>query len=73
MARTLRCAGIEGTLATGIQVFGLRQTRYIGLAKTHLQHVFSAVAMNIRRLVSWLNDEPISKIRVSRFAALAPI
>ena len=67
-----RRAGIEGTLATGIQVFGLRQTRYIGLAKTHLQHVFSAVAMNIRRLVSWLNDEPISKIRVSRFAALAP-
>lgn len=67
-----RRAGIEGTLATGIQVLALRQTRYIGLAKTHLQHVFSAVAMNVRRLVSWLNGEPISKVRVSRFAALAP-
>lgn len=66
-----RRAGIEGTLATGIQVLGLRQTRYIGLAKTHLQHVFSAVTMNVRRLVSWINEESIAKVRVSRFAALA--
>lgn len=62
----------DQSMATGIQTFGLRQTRYIGLAKTHLQHVFSAVARNIRRLASRLNDEPITKIRVSRFAALAP-
>ena len=65
-------AGIEGTLARGIQVLGLRRTRYIGLAKTHLQHIFTAMALNICRLVSWLNEEPISKVRVSRFAALAP-
>ena len=65
-------AGIEGTLARGIQVLGLRRTRYIGLGKTHLQHVFTAMALNICRLVSWLNEEPISKVRVSRFAALAP-
>lgn len=65
-------AGIEGTLAKGIQVLGLRTTRYIGLAKTHLQHVLTAVALNISRLVSWLNGEEIPKARVSRFAALAP-
>ncbi|MEO1401451.1 MAG: transposase [Cyanobacteria bacterium J06635_1] len=29
-------AGIEGTLSQGIRVFGMRRTRYIGLAKTHL-------------------------------------
>ena len=40
-------AGIEGTLARGMQVLGLRQTRYIGLAKTHLQHVLTAVAMDV--------------------------
>ena len=64
-------AGIEGTLARGIQVLGLRRTRYIGLAKTHLQHVLTAVAMNAARLVAWFNDEPLSKLRVSRFGALA--
>jgi transposase len=29
-------AGIEGTLAQGVRICGLRQARYIGLAKTHL-------------------------------------
>lgn len=28
-------AGIEGTLSQGIRAFGMRRTRYIGLAKTH--------------------------------------
>lgn len=65
-------AGIEGTLARGIQVLGLRRTRYIGLAKTHLQHVLTAVAMNVARLVAWFNEEPLPKLRVSRFGALAP-
>ena len=64
-------AGIEGTLAREIQVLGLRHTRYIGLAKTHLQHVLTVVAMNTARLVAWFNDEPLSKLRVSRFGALA--
>jgi transposase len=66
-------AGIEGTLAKGIQVMGLRRTRYIGLAKTHLQHVLTATAMNMSRIVAWLNDEPLPKLRVSRFGALAPV
>src|SRR5436305_15082968 len=32
-------AGIESAHAQGIRRCGLRQTRYIGLAKTHLQHI----------------------------------
>lgn len=64
-------AGIEGTLSQGIRCFGLRQTRYIGLAKTHLQHVFTSIAMNITRIVSWLRGIPHVHTRVSRFAALA--
>ena len=47
-------AGIEGTLSQGIRVFGMRRTRYIGLAKTHLQHVLTAAAMNVVRLANWL-------------------
>lgn len=64
-------AGIEGTLSQGIHCFGLRRTRYVGLAKTHLQHVLTGIAMNITRIVSWLVGIPHAHTRVSRFAALA--
>lgn len=66
-----RRAGIEGSLSQGIQCFGLRRTRYIGLAKTHLQHVLTGIAMNITRIVSWLMGIPHAHTRISRFAALA--
>ncbi len=65
-------AGIEGTLAQGIRAFGLRRCRYIGLARTHLQHVATAAAINLVRLAGWYNDQPLAKTRTSRFAALAP-
>jgi transposase len=43
-------AGIEGTHAQGIRRCGLRHSRYMGLAKTRLQHVITAVALNVVRL-----------------------
>lgn len=66
-------AGVEGTLSQGIQVMGLRQSRYVGLAKVRLQHLLSAVAINVVRMVSWLQGVPHAKTRTSRFAALAPV
>ena len=39
-----RRAGIEGTLSQGIRALELLRTRYIGLAKTRLQHVLTAAA-----------------------------
>jgi len=39
--------GIEGTLSQGVRCFDLRRARYIGLAKTHLQHILIAGAMNL--------------------------
>ena len=51
-------AGIEGTLSQGIRAFGLRKARYRGLAKTHLQHVATATAINLVRLADWLNGTP---------------
>ena len=63
-------AGIEGTLSQGIRVFGMRKTRYIGLAKTHLQHLLTATAMNVVRLAKWLDGVPHAKTRTSRFAGL---
>lgn len=65
-------AGSEGTLSQGVRAFGLRQTRYRGLAKTHLQHVATAAAINIVRLADWLNRVPRATTRCSQFAALAP-
>ena len=64
-------AGIEGTLSQGIRAFGLRHCRYMGLAKTRLQHLATAAAIKIDRLAAWLDGRPHAKTRVSRFAALA--
>ena len=63
---------MEGTLAQGGRAFGLRRTRYWGVAKTHVQHVAIAAAINIDRMVAWLAERPRAMTRSSRFAALAP-
>jgi transposase len=68
-------AGIESTHAQGIQRSDLRRTRYVGLAKTRLQHIFTAITLNVVRLVEWLTDTspaepPQPKTRLSHFAAL---
>ena len=64
-------AGIEGTLSQGVRAFDMRRSRYIGLAKTGLQQVCTAVAMNVSRIVRWQAGVPRAKTRVTRFAALA--
>jgi hypothetical protein len=65
-------AGIEGTLSQGITRSGLRQSRYIGLAKTHLQHILTAAALNLYRFDNWLNGISLASSRYSRFMALKP-
>ncbi len=65
-------AGVEGTLSQGIRAFELRQSRYIGLARTHLQHILTAAAMNIARFDAWVSDRPRAKTRISHFEALRP-
>jgi hypothetical protein len=64
-------AGIEGTLSQGVRAFGLRQARYRGLAKVHLQHIATAAAVNLDRIGAWLMGKPAETTRTSRFAALA--
>jgi transposase len=63
-------AGIEGTHAQAIRRCGIRRCRYIGLAKTHLQHVITAAAVNLVRIADWQRGVPAAKTRCSRFAAL---
>lgn len=64
-------AGIEGTLSQGVRAFELRSTRYVGLAKTHLQHVATATAINLKRYFAWLTDSVYPR-PAPRFATLAP-
>ncbi len=68
-------AGIEGTISQGTRAFGLRRSRYLGLAKTHLQHLATAAAINLTRTVHWLMEKEKSVVPRYRspFAALNPI
>ena len=68
-------AGIEGTISAGVRVLHLRRSRYIGLAKTHLQHVLTAAAMNLIRLGAWFAGTPLARTRQSAFTKLmmAPV
>lgn len=63
-------AGIEGTLSEGVRVSDLRRSRYIGRAKTHLHHILSAAAINLRRFGAWVADTPRSRTRTPAFIKL---
>jgi transposase len=69
--RYAKRSGIEGTISQGVRAFDLRVCRYLGMAKTHLQHVITATAMNVVRLFQWHMGDTPSQPRISRFAALA--
>ncbi len=69
-AEYARRAGIEGTISQGVRAFGLRRAKYIGTAKTHLQHVLTAAAIDFVRVTQWLDEAPVGKTRQSPFAKL---
>lgn len=66
-ARYAARAGIEGTLSQAVRAFDLRHARYIGHAKTHVQHVLTAVALNVVRLADWVEGRPPSGRRTTAF------
>jgi hypothetical protein len=47
-----------------------RHARYRGLRKVHLQHVFSAVALNLIRLHAYWNNHPMDRTRTNHLARL---
>jgi len=64
-------AGIEGTISQCVFALDARRSRYRGLNKTQLQFVLTAAAMNLTRVVNWLNEIPRSATRTTRFGLLA--
>ncbi len=69
-AQYARRAGVEGTFNQGNRRSDLRHARYIGLVKTQLQQVLTAVALNLLRVLDWLAEVPRAKTRTSAFARL---
>jgi DDE family transposase len=67
-------AGVESSLSQGTRRFDLRRSRYIGLARTHLQQLLTATAMNVVRVIAWLRVEPLGERRrpPGHFALLSP-
>lgn len=67
-------AGVEGAISQAVRRCDIRNARYIGLSKTHLQHVASAAAINVVRVTNWLRGERPEPSRISPFQALtAPL
>ena len=63
-------AGVEGTIHQAVAVTGIRHARYRGLRKVHLQHVFSAVALNLIRLHAYWNAHPMDHTHTSHLTRL---
>lgn len=66
-----RRAGIEGTLSQAVRRMGIRRARYNGLPRVHVQHILTAVAINLLRIDAVLTNTPRGKTRQSNFARLA--
>jgi IS5 family transposase len=69
-ARYALRAGVEGTIRQGVAVTGMRRARYRGLARTRLEHVNAATALNLIRLHAWWNGHPMDRTRTSHLARL---
>jgi transposase len=62
--------GIEATISQGVRAFGMRRSRYIGLTKTHVQHLAIAAGINVVRAVAWLDGDELAPTRLSAFQRL---
>jgi transposase len=66
----LRC-GVESLIAQASRRSHLHHARYRGLAKTHLQHVLTALAINLVRVDAWRTGAATTGSWTSRLARLA--
>ncbi|MFB7611662.1 hypothetical protein [Streptomyces gardneri] len=59
-----------GAIHQAVAVTVMRRARYRGLHRAHLEHPFSAVALNLIRLDAWWNSHPLDRTRTSHLARL---
>lgn len=65
-------AGVESLIHQAVTTTGARHSRYRGLPKTHLAHVFTATALNLVRLDAWWTNTPPGTTRTTHLTALEP-
>lgn len=70
MAGQVRHPRRRGTIHQAVAITGMRRARYRDLKKTHLEHTFSAVTLNLIRLDAWWNGRPLDRTRTSHLARL---
>jgi hypothetical protein len=63
-------AGVEGTIQQATHVTGIRRARYLGLAKTRLEHYAAAASVNPIRLDAWWTGRPLHRTRTSHLQRL---
>jgi hypothetical protein len=63
-------AGIEGTISQAVALTGIRNARYAGIGKVHLEHIFAAVAVNLARMDAWWTGTPLQRTRTTHLARL---
>lgn len=54
-----------------MRAFSLLRSRYRGMEKPHFQDLAIATAINLVRMLAWLDGEPLATTRTSKFADLA--
>ena len=69
-AQYTKRAGIEGTVSRAVRTCEVRRSRYVGLTKTHLQHLLSATSLSFLRVGEWLRGVPKATTRRSPFTRL---
>ncbi len=65
-------AGVEGVISQAAYVLNGRRVRYRGLAKTHLQNIVIAAAINLRLGTNWLLGIETATTTTTRFVSLTP-
>lgn len=68
--RTTCVPGTEGTFSQGVRSMGLRHPRYRGQAKTHLQNLAIACAINLQRITDYWSGVLPAQTRTPTFAQL---
>jgi transposase len=63
-------AGIEGTMHQATHVTGIRSARYLGIAKTCLEHNAAAAAINLIRLNAFWTGRPLDRTRTTHLQRL---
>ena len=63
-------SGVEATISQAVRCLPLRQSRYRGMAKVHLQQVVTATALNCLRLHAYVEGVPRGITWVSHLARL---